>query len=232
MMAVYLYAGSLGNLTVIPLSASAYHRTATLAAIAGFAVIAGLAFLARGLTALPALIRFLRAGGWPKIRRRAAWAVAATVVAAGGLTWFFLMASSMTYDQINRSSAYTASLVTTAVLAETAFVLWRSAAQGHGQAAWPPATDTRSPAGAGRGDQDRGMDHAAGRGHLVPDDPVLLGSVAGHRHSAAVPRGRDRSHQGAAGLAPGTAAAGPRRTGDEQRPDGIAAHPARSAGIL
>ena len=129
MMAVFLYAGSLGNLTVIPLSASAYHRTATLAAIAGFAVIAGLAFLARGLTALPALIRFLRAGGWPKIRRRAAWAVAATAVAAGGLTWFFLMASSMTYDQINRSPWYTAGLVTAALLAETAFVLWRSAAR-------------------------------------------------------------------------------------------------------
>jgi hypothetical protein len=83
MMAVFLYAGSLGNLSVIPLSASAYHRTATLAAIAGLAVIASLAFLARGLTALPALIRFLRAGGWPKIRRRAAWAVTATAVAAG-----------------------------------------------------------------------------------------------------------------------------------------------------
>ena len=39
----------------------------------------GVVVLVSGLTALPALIRFLRAGGWPKIRRRVAWAAGATV---------------------------------------------------------------------------------------------------------------------------------------------------------
>ena len=57
---------------------------AVLAAVA----VTGAVVLADGLLALPALVRFLRAGGWPKIRRRAGWAAGATArPEAGWLAW-------------------------------------------------------------------------------------------------------------------------------------------------
>lgn len=57
-------------------------------ALIGVFVLAGIGVVAGGLVALPAFGRFLRAGGWPKIRRRVAWATAATA-AAGGAAWPF-----------------------------------------------------------------------------------------------------------------------------------------------
>ena len=75
----------------------------------------------------PALIRFLRAGGWPKIRRRVAWAAGATAIAAAGLAGLVIMASSMTYTQTNGWTYETGIRVATlAVMA--ALRLWAVAA--------------------------------------------------------------------------------------------------------
>lgn len=53
----------------------------------------GALVLDAGLAALPALVRFLRAGGraggWRKIRRRVGWAVGVTGVVGGGLVATF-----------------------------------------------------------------------------------------------------------------------------------------------
>ena len=47
--------------------------------------VTGAMVLAGGLAALPALVRFVRAGGWPEVRRRVGWAAGATAVAGCGL---------------------------------------------------------------------------------------------------------------------------------------------------
>jgi len=54
--------------------------------LAGIIAFTGAAVLASGLVALPAFVAFLRAGGWPKIRRRVARAAGATMAAGAGLT--------------------------------------------------------------------------------------------------------------------------------------------------
>ena len=91
------------NLTWVPLSAEA-HREArgavTADAIDGLCVVMGVAVTVGALAAGPALARFLRAGGWPVIRRQVAWAAGATAVAAAALTQFLLLARSMTLDHV------------------------------------------------------------------------------------------------------------------------------------
>jgi len=64
----------------------AWQATATFDALAGIIAFTGAAVLASGLVALPAFVAFLRAGGWPKIRRRVARAAGATMAAGAGLT--------------------------------------------------------------------------------------------------------------------------------------------------
>ena len=61
----------------------------------------GVVVLASGLTALPALIRFLRAGGWPKVRRRIMKAAGATVVTGGVLAGVSAVSGSRSPAQLN-----------------------------------------------------------------------------------------------------------------------------------
>ncbi len=63
----------------------------------------GVVVLVSGLTALPALIRFLRAGGWPKVRRRVVWAAGATVVAGGVLAGLSVASGSRSLAQQDAS---------------------------------------------------------------------------------------------------------------------------------
>jgi len=130
-LAGLLYFGSVQDLTVIRLSHQAYlgYGTAAAYALVVLIVVLGLTATAGALAALPALIRFLRAGGWPRIRRRAGWAAGVTAVAAATLSWFFLAAGAMTYDQLNRSAVYAAGLLATVLLLEAVLVLWRLAAK-------------------------------------------------------------------------------------------------------
>ena len=76
---------------------------------------------------LPAFIAFLREGGWPKIRRRVAWAAGATVAAGGGLAGLFLAERSMSSAQVNHSWAYGIGVVATTAALVVASGLWASA---------------------------------------------------------------------------------------------------------
>ena len=102
--------------------------TAALMSWSAVAVLAGVTVLARGLAALPAFARFVRAGGWPKIRRRVAWAAGATAAAAAGLTGLILVTRSRTLAQQDLSWAYFSGLMVTALALAVAVRLWTSAA--------------------------------------------------------------------------------------------------------
>jgi hypothetical protein len=85
---------------------------------------------ADGLAALPALVRFLRAGGWPKIRRRVAWAGGATAVAGGALAGLVLAFGSRSATQLNASWGYLAAWLATGTAMAIAIALWATAATG------------------------------------------------------------------------------------------------------
>jgi hypothetical protein len=118
-----------GDLAAPPAAAGAWQAVALDALLAAVAV-TGAIVLADGLAALPALVRFLRAGGWPKIRRRIAWAAGATVAAGGGLAGLVLVLVSGSYPpaQLNASWAYWAGVLVTGLAMAVAIGLWASAA--------------------------------------------------------------------------------------------------------
>ncbi len=112
-----------------PLSPSkAWQATAALDALAGMVAFTGAAMLASGLVAVPALVTFLRAGGWTTIRRRVAWAAGATLAAGGGLAGLVLGVRSMTFVQLSHSWAYFTGVAGTALALIVAIGLWASAA--------------------------------------------------------------------------------------------------------
>jgi hypothetical protein len=110
-----------------PPPARAGQVTAVLDVLAGLAALAGVTVLASGLAALPAFARFVQAGGWPKIRRRVAWAAGATAAAAAGLTGLILVTRSRTFAQQDPSWAYFSGLMVTALALAVAVRLWTSA---------------------------------------------------------------------------------------------------------
>jgi len=114
------------NLTTSPPArgwqAAAFDAVLAAVALTGAVVVAG------GLAALPALVRFLRAGGWPKIGRRVAWAGGATAVAGGGLAGLALVSGSRSPAQLEASWAYFAGLLATALAMAVAIGLWAAAA--------------------------------------------------------------------------------------------------------
>lgn len=109
-----------------PSPARAWRVTAALDALTALAVLGGVALLAGGLLALPAFGRFLRAGGWPKIRRRVTWAAGATAMAGGALTALVLVPGAETYDQLNESGTYVLGLAVTSLLLAVVPALWIS----------------------------------------------------------------------------------------------------------
>lgn len=131
---VYFLAGYLFAVLPYDLRASlpparAWQVSATLDALAATAALIGVAVLAGALTALPAFGRFLRAGGWPKIRRRVGWAAGATAIAGGGLAALVLVPGSLTYDQLSGSWVFFLCFVVTGLLLTVAFGLWARAAK-------------------------------------------------------------------------------------------------------
>ena len=66
-------------------AAQRWQATAAMGAFAAVAALGGAAVLTGAILAFPAFGRFLRAGGWPRIRRRVAWAAGATAAAGGGM---------------------------------------------------------------------------------------------------------------------------------------------------
>ena len=111
--------------TTSPPAARAGQATAAFVLLAAVAAFICTVLLAGGLAALPAVVRFLRAGGWPKIRRAIAWAVAATVPAAGGLAYMAVTSSSQT--QAQQSTSLPVVLIVTWPALVVAIGLWASA---------------------------------------------------------------------------------------------------------
>ena len=106
----------------------AWQSTAAFGALAGVVAFTGVCVLAGGLVAAPAFVAFLRAGGWPKIRRRVAWAAGATVPAVGGLAGLVLGQRSMSIAQLSQSWAYGIGVAATSLALVVALGLWASAA--------------------------------------------------------------------------------------------------------
>jgi hypothetical protein len=106
----------------------AWQATTALGVLAGIIAFTGAAVLASALVAAPAFVAFLRVGGWPKIRRRVAWAAGATVAAGGGMAGLVLGQRSMSSAQLSHSWAYAAGVGATALALVVAFGLWASAA--------------------------------------------------------------------------------------------------------
>ena len=113
--------------SISPPTARAWQVTAALYALAAVAAFMCAVVLAGGLTALPSVIRFLRAGGWPKIRRRVACAAGATGPAVGGLVVLSLTARSEPYVAYNISLVYFLGLNATALAVTITIGLWASA---------------------------------------------------------------------------------------------------------
>jgi hypothetical protein len=85
---------------------------------------AGRQVLAGGLAALPAMIRFLRAGGRLKLRRRLSWAAGATVAAAAGVAWIVFLSGTSSLAPFSASPAYFSGLVVTVLALAVALDGW------------------------------------------------------------------------------------------------------------
>jgi hypothetical protein len=115
------------DLKTAPPPSRVWQADVVLYVLAGVVFVTGAAIAAGGLAALPALVRFLQAGGWPKIRRRVAWAAGATVAAGGGLAGLVIVVLSHTYAQLSASLAYTCGEVATLLAVMVALGLWARA---------------------------------------------------------------------------------------------------------
>jgi hypothetical protein len=109
--------------------ARGWQATAAFDAVLAAVAVTGAVVLASGLVALPALVKFLRAGGWPKIRRRVGQAAGATVVAASGLASVAIVTGSHSAAQLNASRAYLVDVFATGLAMTVAIGLWAIAAE-------------------------------------------------------------------------------------------------------
>ena len=116
-----------GQLASAPLPARAWQAV-TLGALLTTVAVTAAMVLAGGLAALPALVRFVRAGGWPKIRRRVGWAAGATALAGGGLAGLVLAAGARSPAQLNAWGAYWTGLLVAGLALAVAIGLWAAAA--------------------------------------------------------------------------------------------------------
>ena len=117
------------NLSEAPSAAQGWQAAAAFDAVLAAVALTGAVVLASGLAALPALVRFLRAGGWPKIRHRVAWAAGATVVAGGGLAGLVVFQGSLSPAQLDTSWPYGAGYLATGLAMTVAFGMWALAAE-------------------------------------------------------------------------------------------------------
>jgi hypothetical protein len=116
-----------GNLASSSSPTRAWQAVTLDAALAAMAL-TGAVVLADGLAALPALVRFLRAGGGPKVWRQASWAAAATAVAGGGLAGLIVSAGSLTPAQLGVSLAYWTGALITGLATMVGIWLWATTA--------------------------------------------------------------------------------------------------------
>ena len=110
-----------------PPPARVWQATAALDVVAAVAAFICAVLLAGGLAAVPAVVRFLRAGGWPKIRRRVAWAAGATGLTAGALVTLIVALRSQPNAALNVSWAYFLGFMATALALAVTIGLWAAA---------------------------------------------------------------------------------------------------------
>jgi hypothetical protein len=108
--------------------ARAGRAAVALDAVLATVALTGVVMLAGAIAALPALVRFLRAGGWAKVRRRVGWAMGATVLAVAALTGLTIVCRSHTIAQLDGSWIWLADLVATGLAVAVAIGLWATAA--------------------------------------------------------------------------------------------------------
>jgi hypothetical protein len=130
----WLLAGLPAQFGVSVPAATTGRAAAALDAEAAVGALAAAVVLARCVIALPAFGRFVRAGGWRKVRRQVAWAAGATAVAAGALAGLVLASAPVTFAQWNQSLTFALGALMTALLITAAIGLWaRMAATTSGQ---------------------------------------------------------------------------------------------------
>jgi hypothetical protein len=94
-------------------------------AVAVLAIVGALVVLAGGLVALPAFLRFLRAGGWSSIRRPVRRAAGMTVVSAVALLGVSVAAHHLTTAQRTGGSwAYSLAFVVMGIACGATLALW------------------------------------------------------------------------------------------------------------
>jgi hypothetical protein len=101
---------------------------AALDVLTALIALAGLALLAGGLAALPALIRFRRAGRRLKVRLGLSWAAGTTVAGGAGLAWIVFWSQKSSLDPFSASPAYFGGLLVTALAVALALDLWAGVA--------------------------------------------------------------------------------------------------------
>jgi hypothetical protein len=107
--------------------ARAGQATAALDVLAAVAAFTCVAVLTGGLVAWPTVFRFLRASGWPKIRRRVVWAAGATGPTAGALVALSLTLRSLPNAPLNVSLAGFLAFTATALALVITIGLWAAA---------------------------------------------------------------------------------------------------------
>jgi len=125
-VAGYLIAVLPSEFKASPPPARQWQATAALGVLTAIAAFTGVALLAGSVAAAPAFVRYLQAGGWPKVRRRIAWAAGATVAAGGALAGLVLASLSESFSQLNGSPTYLAGVLATSLALVVALWLWTS----------------------------------------------------------------------------------------------------------
>lgn len=118
-----------GAARAAPLSSGAYRAVVVVAIIGCAAVVSGIA------VAMPAFVRFLKAGGWPSIRGHVGRALIATAVASAAMGALVALANTLTPAQRNGGLLYhpalwyyLAGFVVTMLLLVLMLALWTVAA--------------------------------------------------------------------------------------------------------
>jgi hypothetical protein len=117
-----------GDFKASPPPARAWQYTAALWALIAAVVLTCAVVLADGMVAWPALVRFLRTGGWAKVRRQVTWAAAATGLAAGALAAMVLAVRSHPLTRLDTSLTYISGQLAAAAAVTVAIGLWAAAA--------------------------------------------------------------------------------------------------------
>jgi hypothetical protein len=105
-----------------------WQTTAARDALLVTVALTGALVLAGVLAALPALVRLLRTGGWPAIRRRAWLAAVATAVSGGALAGLTLAMGSHSPVQLADSLPYAVAVVAAGLAIAAAMGLWAATA--------------------------------------------------------------------------------------------------------